>query len=70
MKDLGLLSFFLRLEISYDQSRYYLSHAKYASDLISRACLIDSKTVHTPMETNAHFSATDGNFPSDGTLYR
>ena len=35
MKDLGLLSFFLGLEISYDQSRYYLSQAKYAFDHIS-----------------------------------
>ena len=57
MKDLGLLSFFLGLEISYDQYGYYLFQAKYASNLVSRACLIDSKTVHTSMETNAHFLA-------------
>ena len=63
MKDLRLL----KLEISYDQSRYYLSQAKYAFDLVSRASLIDSKTVHTSMEANAHFSATDGTPISDGT---
>ena len=70
MKDLRLLNFFLGLDISYDQSGYYLSQAKYAADLVSRAGLIDSKTVHTHMESNAHFSATDGTFLSDGTLYR
>ena len=70
MKDLGLLSFFLRLEILDDQSRYYLSQAKYAFDLVSHAGLIESKTVYTPMETNAHFSATDGTLLSDGALYR
>ena len=70
MKDLGLLNFFLGLEISYDQSGYYLSQAKYAYDLISHASLIDSKTVHTPMESNAHFSTTDGTLLSDGIFYQ
>ena len=69
MKDLGLLSFFLGLEISYDQSGYYLSQVKYAFDFVFRSGLIDSKIMHTPMETNAHFSATDGTLLSDGTLY-
>ena len=68
MKDLELLSFFLGLEISYDRSGYYLSQAKYAFDLVSRAGLIDSKTLHTPMESNDHFFATDGTLLSDGTL--
>ena len=36
MKDLGLLSFFLGLEISYDQFGYYLSQVKYASDLVCK----------------------------------
>ena len=70
MKDLGLLSFFLGLEISYYQSGYYLSQAKYASNLISLAGLTDSKTIHTPIEFNAHFFVTDGTLLSDGTLYR
>ena len=65
MKDFGLFSFFLGLEISYNQSGYYLSQAKYASDLVSRVGLIDSKTVHTPMESNAHFPTTDGTLLSD-----
>ena len=70
MKDLGLLSFFIGLEISYNQSEYYLSQAKYASDLVPHASLKNSKTVHTPIDTNAHFSAIDGTLLSDGTLYR
>ena len=47
MKDLGLLSFFLGLEILYDQSVYYLSQAKYTSDLVSCAGLTNSKTMHS-----------------------
>uniref|UniRef100_A0A2N9GT15 Uncharacterized protein n=1 Tax=Fagus sylvatica TaxID=28930 RepID=A0A2N9GT15_FAGSY len=43
MKDLGHLSYFLGLEVSSDSTGYYLSQAKYASDLLSRAGLTDTK---------------------------
>ncbi|XP_019052676.1 PREDICTED: uncharacterized protein LOC109114467 [Nelumbo nucifera] len=70
MKDLGRLNYFLGIEVSSDQSGYYLSQAKYATDLVSRAGLTDTKTVNTPIEPNAHFSAIDGTPLSDCTLYR
>ncbi|KAK3024970.1 hypothetical protein RJ639_042777 [Escallonia herrerae] len=53
MKDLGVLSYFLGLEISSSVDGYTLSQAKYASDLLSRAGLTDSKTAPTPLEPNA-----------------
>ncbi|XP_031738814.1 uncharacterized protein LOC116402772 [Cucumis sativus] len=37
MKDLGTLSYFLGLEISSLSDDYYLSQAKYATDLLSRS---------------------------------
>jgi hypothetical protein len=45
MKDLGFLSYFLGLEVSSDSDGYYLSQAKYAYDLLSRAGLTDCKIV-------------------------
>ena len=39
MKDLGHLSYFLGLEVFFDSVGYYLSQAKYATDLLSRADL-------------------------------
>ena len=39
MKDLGNLSYFLGIKVSYTFDRYYLSQTKYASDLLSRAGL-------------------------------
>ena len=65
-----MLSFFLGLKISHDQFGYYLSQAKYACDLVCCISLTDSKTMHTPMESNAHFSATDGTLLNDDTLYQ
>uniref|UniRef100_A0A2N9HQD7 Integrase catalytic domain-containing protein n=1 Tax=Fagus sylvatica TaxID=28930 RepID=A0A2N9HQD7_FAGSY len=43
MKDLGPLSYFLGLEVSSSSDGYYLTQAKYTSDLISRAGITDSK---------------------------
>jgi hypothetical protein len=70
MKDLGSLSYFLGLEVSSDQNGYYLSQAKYASDLFSRAGLTDCKIVDSPLEMNVKLRDTDGELLSDATLYR
>ena len=53
MKDLGHLSYFLGFEITHSIDGLYITQAKYASDLLSRAGLTDSKTVDTPIELNA-----------------
>uniref|UniRef100_A0A2N9FBP6 Integrase catalytic domain-containing protein n=1 Tax=Fagus sylvatica TaxID=28930 RepID=A0A2N9FBP6_FAGSY len=58
------------LEVSSDSTGYYLSQAKYASDLLSRAGLTDTKVVSTPLEMNARLTPLDGTPLSDATLYR
>jgi hypothetical protein len=70
MKDLGTLSYFLGLEVTSSIDGYYLSQAKYAYDLLSRAGLTDSKTTSNPLETNVKLLAMDGELLSDATLYR
>jgi hypothetical protein len=69
MKGLGHLSYFLGLKVSSDSTGYYLSQAKYASDLLSRASLTDTKLVSTLLEMNAHLTPLDGTPLSDATLY-
>ena len=58
MKDLGHLSYFLGLEITYSTDGLYITQAKYASELLSQAGLTDSKTVNTPVKLNAHLTPT------------
>ena len=70
MKDLGPLNYFLGLEVSSSADGYYLTQAKYTSDLISRASITDSKIVNTPIEYNCRLNSHDGKSPSDTTLYR
>ncbi|XP_028101474.1 uncharacterized protein LOC114300804 [Camellia sinensis] len=70
MKDLGLLSYFLGLEISHDSSGYFLSQAKYTSDLLARAGLTDCKIVSTPVDLQTRLTPLDSYLLSDATLYR
>ena len=70
MKDLGTLSYFLGLEVTSSSDGYYLSQAKYASDLLSKAGIIDNKTVSTPLEYNAKLTPLDGEPISYATSYR
>ncbi|XP_030942055.1 uncharacterized protein LOC115967115, partial [Quercus lobata] len=70
MKDLGHLSYFLGLEITHSTDGLYITQAKYASDLLSRAGLTDSKTVDTPVELNAHLTPSGGKPLSNPSLYR
>ena len=69
MKDLGHLSYFLGLEITHSTNGLYITQAKYASELLSRAGLTNSKTVDNPVEFNAHLTPTGGKPLSNPSLY-
>ena len=70
MKDLSTLSYFLGLEITSSSDGYYLSQAKYASDILFKAGITDNKTVSTPLEYNAKLTPLDGKPISDTTRCR
>ena len=69
MKDFDPLNYFLGLEVSSSIDGYYLTQAKYTSDLISRASITDSKIVDN-IEYNYHLNYHDGESISDATLYK
>ncbi|KAI3755837.1 hypothetical protein L1987_55646 [Smallanthus sonchifolius] len=70
MKDLGLLRYFLGIEVAQSKKGYLLSHTKYISDLFHRARLFDNRIADTPLETNARYSPTNGVPLSDPSIYR
>ena len=70
MKDLGYLSYFLGLEITHSTDGFYITQAKYVSELLSQAGLTDSKIVDTSVELNAHLIPTEGKPLSNPFLYR
>ena len=61
MKDLIPLNYFLSLEVSSSADGYYLTQAKYTSDMISRASITDSKIVDTSIEYNYRLNSHDDN---------
>ena len=69
MKDLGTLSYFLGLEVTSSFDGYYLSQAKYDFDLLSKACIIDNKTVSIPLAYSAKLTPLEGEPISDATRY-
>ena len=70
MKDLGTLSYFLGLEVTSSSNGYYLSQAKYASNLLSKVDIIDNKTISTPLEYSAKLMPLDDEPILDATHYR
>ncbi|GKV42316.1 hypothetical protein SLEP1_g49726 [Rubroshorea leprosula] len=70
MKDLGVLSYCLGLEVTSSDDGYLLSQVKYASDLVSKAKLNDGKSVSTPLEPNVKLTPMDGSPLSNPTRYR
>ncbi|KAI3765987.1 hypothetical protein L2E82_16034 [Cichorium intybus] len=69
IKDLGDLSYFLGLEVTYTDDGLFLSQTKYATDILTRADLLESKPVPTPLITHETF--TSHGFPfQDVTRYR
>jgi len=69
MKDLGILNYFLGLEVTYSANGIFLSQLKYTRDLLLRADLLDSKPVGTPMIVSQHLT-TNGNPFHCPTTYR
>ncbi|XP_057720187.1 uncharacterized mitochondrial protein AtMg00810-like [Arachis stenosperma] len=70
MKDLGSLSYFLGLEVISTDDDIYLSQAKYASDLLTRAGITDNRTESTLLEFNVRFTPMDGTVLDNPTFYR
>ncbi|XP_059075061.1 uncharacterized mitochondrial protein AtMg00810-like [Cryptomeria japonica] len=54
MKDLGLLHYFLSLEVWQQTDGIILNQGKYTINILKRFGMMDCKPMSTPMETNLH----------------
>lgn len=70
MKDLGLLGYFFGLKITSSSDGYYLSQAKYASELLTWASITDNKIVDASVKTNVKLHGTVGVLLPNATLCR
>lgn len=69
LKNLCFHSYFLGLKVSPILDGYYLSQAKYASDL-SLADLTDCKMGDSTLKSNVKLLSTDGEVLLDANIYR
>ena len=70
MKDLSFLSYFLGLKLTTNSTGLHLLQTKYASNLIAKAGLTDSKIAHSPLKQNVRLSLSHGTLLIDLMLYQ
>jgi transposase InsO family protein len=70
LKDLGPLHYFLGLQVSRSSDALHVTQTKYASDLLTKHHMVDSKIAHTPCSPNTRLSIHEGELLSDPHGYR
>ena len=69
MKDLGILHYFLGVEVQHFEGGLFLHQAKYAAELLERAQMSGCKPISTPMVSTLRPPKDDAPFV-DPYLYR
>ncbi|KAI5344581.1 hypothetical protein L3X38_012458 [Prunus dulcis] len=69
IKGLGLLSYFLGLQVLHRDGTLHINQLKYAHDLLQKANLLNSKPVSTPLAAKVPLSVSNGALISNPTEY-
>jgi hypothetical protein len=71
VKDLGLLNYFLGIEVLPSSGGFLLSqHNRYILDILSQTKMTEAKPINCPMASSTHLSTHEGDLFSDPTLFR
>jgi hypothetical protein len=70
MKDLGLMHYFLGLEVWQSPERIFLNQGKYTIEILKRFNMLECKSMNTPMEAKLKLLVDTSSDLIDATLYR
>jgi hypothetical protein len=70
MKDLGLMHYFLELEVWQRSDEIFLSKGKYTLEILQRFRMMDCKSMTTPMTINLKLLSDKYSDLVDPTMYR
>jgi hypothetical protein len=70
MKDLGLMHYFLGLEVWQSPERIFLNQGKYAVEILKRVDMLECKSMNTPMEMKLKLLVDTSSELINSTLYR
>ena len=70
MKDLGLMHYFLALELWQNLEGIFLNQGKYVVEILKRFDMMECKANATPMDTNLKLLSDESSKLVDVTQYR
>lgn len=70
MSDLGLMKYFLGIQVKQAKGELFISQEKYIKDMLQKFQMDKSKPVTTPMALNEKLKQDDGVEKADAKLYR
>eukprot|EP00253_Pinus_taeda_P021825 PITA_21825 len=70
MKDMGIVHYFLRLEVWQDNGELFVSQGRYATNILQRFHMESCKPVETPLATNWRKENSTSGEEVDATIYR
>ena len=70
MKNLGLMKYFLGIEVEQSEKRIFICQNKYARDLLKKFRMENYKPVPTPVATSTKLSKDDEGSDVNPTLFK
>lgn len=70
MTDLGMLRYFLDLEVTQEENGIFICQKKYAADLLKRFSMTNCEVAATPMNINEKLQREDGTERANPRLFR